>query len=471
MKSHFHIKRIIVIIILLQCFISLDAQSNFRYKAELITPSTDSWNIIKYGTVGASLYTGTINLSIPFYTYQDKDFTIPISFDYASNGLIPNLKAGILGPGWNLTVGGTITADINGTPDYSSDAHGNPGFFDLSKNTLITGKDLSKIFRFVNLDYSITTGFHSPIMLFCPDGYPNTPGTKYDSEPDLYNFSFMGFSGSFHRGYGDTTYVYGTSTNNRDFRIIFSTDFSVISIITSDGYKYEFNTGIWNADLVEEANRNLRVAWKLTRIVAPNGRNTTFNYSSYMNSHCQPSSIDVTGTLKQLDFGGQNIDDIGMPWEHNITELRKSNMILSSIIIDNGPSINFSYSQLTVSESDEFAPIADPSIPSILESHRLTGITVTDPNNTLLKECLLTYKNNNTGKRLNHLASLYISGEGLFQMDYYNWSNSSRPFPGNGTLSVDHWGYYNGKNNTNSTGTPFLKLGSLVSTKLYFLTL
>ena len=75
-----------------------NGQSNMTLEGEIPTPSTDSWNTINYGSVGTSLYTGTVNISIPFYTYKDKDFTIPISFDYASNGHIPNQKAGILGP-------------------------------------------------------------------------------------------------------------------------------------------------------------------------------------------------------------------------------------------------------------------------------------------------------------------------------------------------------------------------------------
>ncbi|MDD4657374.1 MAG: hypothetical protein PHR40_08595 [Bacteroidales bacterium] len=460
MKQHYYKKNLAAFAFFMLYFsVSIVAQSNFRYEAELITPSTDSWNMIKYGSVGASLYTGTANVSIPFYTYNDKDFTIPISFDYASNGHMPNKKAGILGPDWSLNVGGTISVEINGIPDYSVNINGNPGFFYLSKNESIQSKDVSKLFRFVNLDYSITTGMHSPYILYCPDGFPNTPGTKYDSEPDLYNFNFMGYSGSFHRGYGDTTYVYNTNTNNQDFRIQFAEDFSCILITTADGYKYEFSTSILNSDFVEEADRKLRVAWKLSKIVAPNGRAATFHYSSYSNSNCQPYSIDVTGQLTQLDFGGNHIQDIGRQWEHNIMDMVKTNMILDSITIVDGPTIEFNYTQLSVDNSDEFAPISFPSIPTIKESHRLIGVSVVSPSNTLLKECSLSYKNDNTGKSINYLASANITGEGVFQMDYYNWNNSSYPFPGNGTLSVDHWGYYNGKNNDNSFGVPFLKLG------------
>lgn len=441
--------------------IDLSAQSDFNFEGELLTPSTDSWDMIKYGSIGASLYTGTINFSIPFYTYQDKDFTIPIGFNYSTNGHLPNQKGGILGPDWNLEVGGTITCEIKGAPDYGTDSYGNLSFFHLSKDPSITGRDLSKLLRFVNLDYRISTGMFSPVMLYAPGGSYWGLNGGYDSEPDLYQFNFMGYSGSFHRGYCDTTYLYDTNGNNRDFRVVFASDFSLITIITSDGYKYEFDTGVWNSDSVDDQGHEIRLAWKLTRIVAPNGRKVTFNYSQRSVSQCQPASIDITGTLVQLAHSGQNMEDAGMRWEHHIFEMRKYNMMLTSIVIDNGPTINFSYNQLPSSQSDQFGPIAAPYAPSTLESYRLKDISVNTSNNKLLKKATFSYKNNNKGQRINYLASIDITGEGLFEMDYYNWDNYSRPFPGNGTLSVDHWGYYNGKNNTNSNGTPFLKLGPI----------
>lgn len=92
--------------------LQINAQSNFKVGGEIQIPSTDSWNFIKFGEVGANIYSGTIGLSIPFYTYKDNDFEIPITFDYSSGGFMPNSKAGIMGPGWNLNAGGCITLEI-----------------------------------------------------------------------------------------------------------------------------------------------------------------------------------------------------------------------------------------------------------------------------------------------------------------------------------------------------------------------
>ena len=64
--------------------------------------SPDSWAMIKYGNSDIDPYSGTLGITIPFYTYQDEDFTIPISIGYASNGYKPNIQSGILGLGWYL---------------------------------------------------------------------------------------------------------------------------------------------------------------------------------------------------------------------------------------------------------------------------------------------------------------------------------------------------------------------------------
>ncbi|MBP5228730.1 MAG: hypothetical protein J6Z32_01105, partial [Bacteroidales bacterium] len=80
----------------------LSAQSSFKFYDEISLPQTDAWDFIRQGDVSPSLYTGTINLSIPIYSYKDKDFNIPIVATYSSNGNTPNQLPGILGPGWNL---------------------------------------------------------------------------------------------------------------------------------------------------------------------------------------------------------------------------------------------------------------------------------------------------------------------------------------------------------------------------------
>ena len=90
MKSK--IKTTIIAIILAMAITPIYAQWGFKVGEENKMPSADTWNFIKYGEVGASLHSGTVNLSIPIYTYQDNDFTSPIALNYASNGYVANLR-------------------------------------------------------------------------------------------------------------------------------------------------------------------------------------------------------------------------------------------------------------------------------------------------------------------------------------------------------------------------------------------
>ncbi len=471
MKKIDFIKLIMLSIFVLIGTLQISAQSNMRLEGELQTPSADSWKMVKNGEVGANLYTGTVNLSIPFYTYKDKDFEIPIVFNYASNGLMPNLKAGVLGPDWTLNVGGTITVDVKGIPDYTNDQYGDQGFFQLSKQNTNQFSNPG-IWRVVNpADVSVSSGMFPPFLIFCPDNSITSSTVKYDAEPDIYHFNFMGYSGTFHRGFNNVTYIYNTNTNNKDFKVVFDDNFTYINITTSDGYKYIFSTYATNSDLIFEpivSDLKRRVAWKLSKIVAPNGRKVTFNYDSYFSTTCTPASFDITGTLfncppPDLNLQNNPVQEAGKQWEHAIVESEKYNLMISSIQIENGPTINFSYNELSESNSDAFNPNVNPNIIQHKTCFRLTGINVISPESSTLKSCSLSYINNNSGAKINFLNGINISGEGQYTLSYYNWNSSTYSFPGNGTLSVDHWGYYNGKNNNNATGFPFLKLGYLTS--------
>ena len=118
--KQFHFRATLLAIAALFLAFPSYSQRNLKVGEEIKAPSTDAWNFIKYGEVGASLHTGTVNLSIPVYTYQDNDFSIPISLNYSSNGLVANMRAGILGPDWVLDAGGRISVEINGMFDFES---------------------------------------------------------------------------------------------------------------------------------------------------------------------------------------------------------------------------------------------------------------------------------------------------------------------------------------------------------------
>lgn len=81
------------------------------------TPSVESFQMTKYGNTTPALYTGAMQLSQPLFTYQDPDFTIPVSLEYIFDGYRPFQGSGTVGFGWALSCGGVITREIRGYED------------------------------------------------------------------------------------------------------------------------------------------------------------------------------------------------------------------------------------------------------------------------------------------------------------------------------------------------------------------
>lgn len=89
--------------LLLLCHIAGFAQDTdpFSYNAFSI-PSANSAEMIRYGDLKPSLYTGAMEYSYHVYSYLDEDFTIPISLDYHFDGYRPSQHSGPYGMGWSL---------------------------------------------------------------------------------------------------------------------------------------------------------------------------------------------------------------------------------------------------------------------------------------------------------------------------------------------------------------------------------
>ena len=89
-------KKIYYLMMLLFVVDSSTAQTNSEEAPMYVHPafsngfvnaaSPNVWSMIKYGDADVDLFTGTLGLSIPIYTYEDSDFTIPVSIGYSSSG-------------------------------------------------------------------------------------------------------------------------------------------------------------------------------------------------------------------------------------------------------------------------------------------------------------------------------------------------------------------------------------------------
>ncbi len=83
----------------------------------LVPPSPNAASLGKYGDIPVSYYTGQPSTSIPLYTIQSGDITLPISISYNHSGIKVEEEASNVGLGWSINSGGAITRTVRGLDD------------------------------------------------------------------------------------------------------------------------------------------------------------------------------------------------------------------------------------------------------------------------------------------------------------------------------------------------------------------
>lgn len=402
-----------------------------------------------------------MTLSIPFYCYSDKDFNIPISFDYASNGCVPNCAAGILGPNWTMRVGGIITREVRGIPDdmyvcYSGDhrINDNYGFLSIWKRVYDNGQDFPCGHFYIDNITSTGLGASEPPLKYSAweyihdcEFYDFSNDTGYDAESDIYHFNVDGYSGKFYLARGGKIYIYDSNVNNKLLKIDIDYDETYLSInsfsITSPtGVKYIFST--------TTSSQDDRTTWYLSNIVSPNGRMANFEYEQRTIDTAIPYETysDYITCRRSSPGSEDNIYSSGL--SSGLSFPRKEECLLRSITIDN-TIISFSYvnkyekmfaSNQPTSEKNANYDVYNLAVSKLTK--RLVGINVVT-NFEPIKNCTLSYSpgNNPLGVKYNSnvsfLDNIYISGEGTYSMVYTN-----KDYPIYGTFHTDHWGFYNG---------------------------
>ena len=207
--------------------------------------------MIKYGNAEVNPYSGTVGTSIPIYTYQDDDFTIPISIDYASSGYKPNIPTGVVGLGWYLNVGGVITlrkSEVFRMMDVLPFNYYSYGFntqvFDvLGYASLHQMNNLQGNWRFDDLVYTNIEGKD-----YMKVAYNNatTPLSRYEIEPDIYHFNFLGHTAHSFCNRIIEPYFSIVILPSGDYSIRFDKDpekFVSFTLTTVDGTQYLFEKG------------------------------------------------------------------------------------------------------------------------------------------------------------------------------------------------------------------------------------
>lgn len=131
MIIYFTLKRyryLLVPIIVLGCFLKANCQSSISisdFKNVPIPPSPNASALGKFGDIPVSYSTGIPDISIPIYSYADKqkDLNLNISLMYHAGGHKVEDMASNVGLGWALNAGGVIMRTVKGIPDDASNGY------------------------------------------------------------------------------------------------------------------------------------------------------------------------------------------------------------------------------------------------------------------------------------------------------------------------------------------------------------
>lgn len=407
-----------LILTLLNVFLYSQLQKNYEYeKITNITspPSQEAYKLGTFGSLPVGLVTGTPNISVPLTSVSLGQIQIPFSLNYSTSGIKVNELEGYVGLGWQLVGGGVITRTVQDMVDEDGNYH----FADFNIKQKLEQGDL-QAYHFIN--------------------YIQTLGV--DSEPDIYNFQFLGRSGSF----------------------IFDAQQKIIQLDQSNlkierkgapgvGYFYEItdeNGNIFEFQETEISSTSKGGAspkvssWFLSKITeASSKQDLIFMYddNNYSYDSTEQQSLSFFSPLLFQGFGQGAYP--GLPvatMSHPVIMVNTlKSKVLKQIIIPNRIKVSFIYS-----EHITRAPVI------------LDNILVTDFEGHTIDDVELSYTTTiNNRVFLDHVENTTKKQKYSFQY------NDSSLFPARLSRAQDLYGYYNGiTTNTNLIPNQYANLHS-----------
>ena len=383
---------------------------DFKLKLpELLPPSPEVSSMIQAGYGNLNRNSGAVSASIPLYELRVNGFSWPISLSYSSQGLKIDEACSRVGNGWTLNANGVISRIVKDDPD------------DLSTRLPVPGTLGAVDTATLNYAYNVAQSF--------------------DSEYDIYNFSFNGYAGKMV--FNDANQAILTSHNNLK---ITRTGWHSFTITATDGVKYFFGDAYertinHNMDIATAYKNNTRTAYFLTRIELPGGGWINFSYSDLDMSTKTGTSQTITRTAGKIEDPCLVCPPAGTDnFSENVGYVEYRTKLLNTITTSSGQTVEFSYQ----------------AKPDLSGDKRLKFMTVSS-NNVSLRNMTLDYYDppGFTGSTtqisryfLTSLSQFPVSAAGVnesfplkHEFAYHDLANlGGTPF----SKEQDYFGFYNG---------------------------
>ncbi|WP_299458647.1 RHS repeat domain-containing protein [uncultured Microscilla sp.] len=377
------------------CIKPVRGQTSNANIQSLIPASAEASGFGKYVDVPVSAYTGTPGVAVPIVNVRGKTLTLPVSLSYHHKGLQVEGQSGRVGLGWNLSAGGMITRVVRGEVDEKS--------------------GMTRYDQVADIQNTITQEFFGKIDQGFQDG-----------APDVYTFNFLGQSGRFIL-YQNKAYFFSHSR----LKVTHFSGSNLFTIIGEDGTTYTF-------DAAERVNHifgnipNINTSdyissWHLTQVISANKKDTiTLRY----NAVATTISKSIASYRYALGACSKNNASVHTPSETNINgqELAAIESSLMKVVFKTDSQVRLDVANRKALKTIEVYDKQD----------------LNHPIKTIQLE--QGYFGNNVHLKLNKVTAYdkNLQPKPSYVFEYHE----ELPVPDRASKSQDHWGFYNGAQNT-----------------------
>ncbi|AKK72221.1 hypothetical protein OK18_05825 [Chryseobacterium gallinarum] len=440
---------------------------------QIFPAAPTSNNLMKFEEVPVSYYTGIPDISIPLFNISTSNSKVPINIQlkYHPLNAKPDDKASETGLGWSLIAGGTISRTIRG------------GGVDEKDRTIAFSSPPKSKFGIYNHIYNPTYKLlnNEPVNM---DDYTFFAGLgRYDTEYDLFQYNFMGYSGRFYivKDAAGNYKAEKLDRNNLQIRFENNTtgEVTFFTIIDDKGIKYIFSpmeksqksitntktgltTGIGNIDGNEEID-DYWASFHLTKITDQN--NVALALFKYELSSLVKFEEPTTRTFRvakdvyyyntsQNTSGTQQNPDGNMPGaieSQTVYNTTNTKLLTSIEIVDKG--IVYLNYEKGRQDSNYIQPAELYKLKSIQSNYLGQNITNYTEKYTFDYGYTDTYYQHNTPLAV--LKKMILNKITKISPNNQNQEYTLEYYKTGGVLSKDNWGYY--KANTSDIKNDVIK--------------
>jgi len=490
-------------LIALMIFIGFIANGQTNQEKKIIPPSPNASTLGRFGDIPVELYNGSVDISIPIYTVKDGDIEIPLVFNYHPSGVKVQQEATWCGLGWNFSPGGSVTRSVVGGVDGAFLLSGEKDFYKdnflkakraMSAQDVVAAEDMmmypgmydgmrihwaqalyrgslaahNTIFNDFKLYYERPTSeiISASQFKFEEANLITSSAVLGQGEPDIFYVNCPGLSFQF---FMDIVTDKPVIMNGKELIKIEGSPLTSNNwVITNEkGFKYYF-------DIQETYNsfQPIVTSWLLSKIVSPLGYTVNFNYQNFGDEY------PVSNYLGNLDV---HIPDSEFSTDYDGTHAKIFSHQASAHADASNISKNYYLTSIVTSlETIQFNLQTRLDIAGV-GARSLKGIDIIRTNGQKLRSfnCNYEYFNYSTigstyhegqfqynypiithtptqiedyySKRLKLTNIQQFGFEGVISKNEGNYTFSyieDFPLPLKTSCAVDHWGYYNGQDNT-----------------------